>query len=68
VLTAVASAPKVIPEAMALLEGKKVTLDLINAVAILRKTAQSLDNADLDYGIASAWRKYIHKEPWHRAA
>src|SRR2546422_3201249 len=35
VLTAVASAPKVVPEAMALLEGKKVTLDLINAVADL---------------------------------
>jgi 4-hydroxybenzoyl-CoA reductase subunit beta len=50
VLTAVASAPKVIPEAMALLEGKKVTLDLINAVADLAaKTAHPLDNADLDY-------------------
>ncbi|HEY3166803.1 MAG TPA: FAD binding domain-containing protein [Candidatus Binatia bacterium] len=50
VLTAVASAPKVVPEAMALLEGKKVTLDLINAVADLAaKTAHPLDNADLDY-------------------
>jgi 4-hydroxybenzoyl-CoA reductase subunit beta len=50
VLTAVASAPKVIPEAPALLEGKKVTLDLINAVADLAaKTAHPLDNADLDY-------------------
>jgi len=50
VLTAVASAPKVIPEAMTLLEGKKVTLDLINAVADLAaKTAHPLDNADLDY-------------------
>lgn len=50
VLTAVASAPKVVPEAMALLQGKKVTLDLINAVAELAsKTAHPLDNADLDY-------------------
>jgi 4-hydroxybenzoyl-CoA reductase subunit beta len=50
VLTAVASAPKVVPEAMTLLEGKKVTLDLINAVADLAaKTAHPLDNADLDY-------------------
>jgi 4-hydroxybenzoyl-CoA reductase subunit beta len=49
-LTAVASAPKVVPEAMALLQGKKVTLDLINAVADLAsKTAHPLDNADLDY-------------------
>ena len=50
VLTAVASAPKVVPEAMALLQGKKVTLDLINAVAELAaKIAHPLDNADLDY-------------------
>jgi 4-hydroxybenzoyl-CoA reductase subunit beta len=50
VLTAVASAPKVIPEAMTLLQGKRVTLDLINAVADLAsKTAHPLDNADLDY-------------------
>jgi 4-hydroxybenzoyl-CoA reductase subunit beta len=50
VLTAVASAPKVVPEAMALLQGKKVTLDLINGVADLAsKTAHPLDNADLDY-------------------
>ena len=50
VLTAVASAPKVVSEAMALLEGKKVTLDLINAVADLAaKIAHPLDNADLDY-------------------
>jgi 4-hydroxybenzoyl-CoA reductase subunit beta len=50
VLTAVASAPMVVPEAMTLLEGKKVTLDLINAVADLAaKTAHPLDNADLDY-------------------
>jgi len=50
VLTAVASAPKVVPEAMALLQGKKVTLELINAVAdVAAKTAHPLDNADLDY-------------------
>ena len=50
VLTAVASSPKIVPEAMVLLQGKKVTLDLINAVADLAaKTAHPLDNADLDY-------------------
>src|SRR5881409_1537441 len=58
VLTAVASAPKVIPEAMTLLEGKKVTLDLINAVADLAaETAHPLDNADLDYWYRKAMAK-----------
>lgn len=50
VLTAVASAPKVINEAAALLQGKKVTLELIDAVAeFAAKAAHPLDNADLDY-------------------
>ena len=50
VLTAVASAPKVITEATALLQGKKVTPELIDAVAeAAAKTAHPLDNADLDY-------------------
>ena len=50
VLTAVASAPKVIMEATALLQGKKVTQELIDAVAdAAAKAAHPLDNADLDY-------------------
>ena len=50
VLTAVASAPKVVPEASALLHGKKVTKELIDAVAdAAAKISHPLDNADLDY-------------------
>jgi 4-hydroxybenzoyl-CoA reductase subunit beta len=50
VLTAVASAPKVINEATKLLQGKKVTVALIDAVAdAAAKVAHPLDNADLDY-------------------
>ena len=50
VLTAVASAPKVIIEATTLLRGKKVTLELVEAVAeAAAKAAHPLDNADLDY-------------------
>jgi 4-hydroxybenzoyl-CoA reductase subunit beta len=50
VLTAVASAPKVVPEASTLLEGKKVTKELIDAVAdAAAKISHPLDNADLDY-------------------
>ena len=50
VLTAVASAPKVIPEATTLLQGRRVTKELIDAVAdAAAKSAHPLDNADLDY-------------------
>ena len=50
VLTAVASAPKVITEATTMLQGKKITQDLIDAVAeAAAKAAHPLDNADLDY-------------------
>jgi 4-hydroxybenzoyl-CoA reductase subunit beta len=50
VLTAVASAPKVITEATTLLHGQKVTRELIEAVAeAAAKAAHPLDNADLDY-------------------
>jgi 4-hydroxybenzoyl-CoA reductase subunit beta len=50
VLTAVASAPKVINEAATLLQGRKVTVELIDAVAeAAAKVAHPLDNADLDY-------------------
>lgn len=50
VLTAVASAPKVVTEATTLLQGKKVTKELIDAVAdAAAKISHPLDNADLDY-------------------
>jgi 4-hydroxybenzoyl-CoA reductase subunit beta len=50
VLTAVASAPKTVAEAPALLHGKKVTRELIDAVAdAAAKVSHPLDNADLDY-------------------
>ena len=50
VLTAVASAPKVVPEAATLLEGKKISKELIDTVAAAAaKISHPLDNADLDY-------------------
>jgi 4-hydroxybenzoyl-CoA reductase subunit beta len=50
VLTAVASEPKIVPEAMTLLQGKKITKELIEAVAdAAAKISHPLDNADLDY-------------------
>jgi 4-hydroxybenzoyl-CoA reductase subunit beta len=50
VLTAVASAPKAVPEASTLLQGKKVTKELIDVVAdAAAKISHPLDNADLDY-------------------
>jgi len=49
-LTAVSSAPKLVPEASRLLEGKKMTTELIEAVSeAVAKAAHPLDNADLDY-------------------
>jgi len=50
VLTAVASAPKAVLEASTLLQGKKVTKELIDAAAdAAAKISHPLDNADLDY-------------------
>jgi 4-hydroxybenzoyl-CoA reductase subunit beta len=50
VLTAVASAPKIVVEAATLLQGQKVTRELIEAVAdAAAKISHPLDNADLDY-------------------
>jgi 4-hydroxybenzoyl-CoA reductase subunit beta len=50
VLTAVSSAPKIVPEAATLLQGKKVTKELIETVAdAAAKISHPLDNADLDY-------------------
>jgi 4-hydroxybenzoyl-CoA reductase subunit beta len=50
VLTAVASAPKIITEAATLLQGQKITSALIDAVAdAAAKAAHPLDNTDLDY-------------------
>ena len=50
VLTAVASAPKVITEAARLLQGQKITPELIDVVGdAAAKAAHPLDNTDLDY-------------------
>jgi 4-hydroxybenzoyl-CoA reductase subunit beta len=50
VLTAVASAPKVVAEASTLLQGKRITKELIDAVAdAAAKISHPLDNADMDY-------------------
>jgi 4-hydroxybenzoyl-CoA reductase subunit beta len=50
VLTAVASAPKTVAEAPRLLQGKKLSAELIDAVAdAAAKVSHPLDNADLDY-------------------
>ncbi len=50
VLTAVASAPKAVADAARLLRGRKVTVELIDAVAAAAaKISHPLDNADLDY-------------------
>lgn len=50
VLTAVASAPKSVPEAARLLEGQTVTKELVERVAeAAAKVSHPLDNADLDY-------------------
>ncbi len=50
VLTAVSSSPKVVEEAGRLLEGKKITRELIDKVSeAAAKAAHPLDNADLDY-------------------
>jgi 4-hydroxybenzoyl-CoA reductase subunit beta len=49
-LTAVSSAPKLVPEASRLLESEKVTPELIETVSeVAAKVAHPLDNADLDY-------------------
>jgi len=50
VLTAVASAPVVVEEASRLLEGKKVSREMIEAVAeAAAKVSHPVDNVDLDY-------------------
>ena len=65
VLTAVASAPKVIPEATTLLQGNRVTKELIDAVAdAAAKSAHPLDNADLDYWYRKRMAKVYTKELW----
>ncbi len=50
VLTAVSSAPKIVPDASRLLEGNKISKELIEAVSDAAvKISHPLDNADLDY-------------------
>lgn len=69
VLTAVASAPKVIPQAPALLVGKKLTQELIDAVAeTAAKAAHPLDNADLDYWYRKRMAKVYTQRALARAA
>ena len=64
VLTAVSPAPKVIEEASRLLEGKKLSGELIETVSeAAAKAAHPLDNADLDYW----YRKRMAKVFTHRA-
>src|SRR5439155_337410 len=49
-LTAVASAPKIVPEASTLFQGKKVTKELIDTVAdAAAKISHPLDNTDMHY-------------------
>jgi hypothetical protein len=60
VLTAVASALKVVAEASTLLHGKKVTR-LIDAVVMPRQKYLILDNADLTIGTVSAWLVYTQR-------
>jgi len=62
VLTAVGPAPKVVEEAGRLLEGKKVTKELIEAVSeAAAKVAHPLDNADLDYWYRKRMAKVFTK-------
>src|SRR5262245_46739658 len=50
VLIVVVSAPKVVLEASTLLQGKKITQELIDTVAdAAAKISHPMDNADLDY-------------------
>jgi len=57
-----ASAPKVVEEAGRLLEGKKVTKELIEAVSeAAAKVAHPLDNADLDYWYRKRMAKVFTK-------
>jgi len=69
VLTAVASAPKVITEATALLQRKKITAELIDEVAdAAAKAAHPLDNADLDYWYRKRMAKVYTQRALARAA
>ena len=63
VLTAVASAPKVVSEASTLLQGKKVTKELIDTVAdAAAKISHPLDNADMDYWYRKRMAKVLHEK------
>lgn len=69
VLTAVASAPKAVAEAAAILGGKKVTPELIDAVADrAAKVAHPLDNADLDYWYRKRMAKVLTRRALQQAA
>lgn len=69
VLTAVGPEPKVVEEAGRLLEGKKVTEELIQAVSeAAAKVAHPLDNADLDYWYRKRMAKVFTQRALAQAA
>jgi 4-hydroxybenzoyl-CoA reductase subunit beta len=68
-MTAVSSAPKLVPEASRLLEGGKMTTELIEAAAdAAAKTAHPLDNADLDYWYRKRMAKVFTRRALARLA
>ena len=69
VLTAVGSAPKAVTEVKSMLEGKKLTPELIDAVAdVAAKAAHPLDNADLDYWYRKRMAKVFTQRALAQAA
>ena len=68
-LTAVSSAPKLVPEASRLLEGQKITAELIDeASEAAAKAARPLDNADLDYWYRKRMAKVFTQRALSRLA
>jgi 4-hydroxybenzoyl-CoA reductase subunit beta len=69
VLTAVASAPKLVPQATSLLEGNKPSKELIEAVAdAAARVSHPLDNADLDYWYRKRMAKVYTRRALARVA
>jgi 4-hydroxybenzoyl-CoA reductase subunit beta len=68
-LTAVSSAPKLVPEASRLLQGQKITAELIAEVSeAAAKLARPLDNADLDYWYRKRMAKVFTQRALSRLA
>jgi 4-hydroxybenzoyl-CoA reductase subunit beta len=69
VLTAVASAPKLVPEAASMLGGNKPSKELIEAVAdAAARVSHPLDNADLDYWYRKRMAKVYTRRALARVA